>query len=108
MSNETEERLHLIDKFFVRIVSMGEKYGRGDCLTHEQQDPLIEFYDSRFMDKFGPRGQFVSRYYCSTIMESDYPTGLSLDGGVPAWGLSADSMLQVKDFIHRSLSMPSA
>ena len=102
MSNESEKRFHLINKFFVRIVRMGDRYGRRDCLTHPLQDPLIEV-------RFGPRGRFMSRFfYCSTIMDNEYPTGLSLYDGVPAWGLTADTMLQVKEFIRHSLSMPTA
>jgi hypothetical protein len=46
------------------------------------------------------RGQFVSRYYASTLLDgSGYPTGLCLDGGVAEWAVSANGMAQVLDYI---------
>lgn len=74
--------------FLVRLVREGERFGREDCLTHEGEDPLVEFYDVSNTSRFGPRGQFVSRYYLSTLTENyGNPLGLDLDGGVPAWSL---------------------
>jgi hypothetical protein len=71
--------------FNVRLVERGDRYGLDDCLTHDRDDPLVEFYDAKYAgdDRFGPRGQFVSRYYRSTLLETqaDGPTdGLCLDG----------------------------
>ena len=88
-----------VGKYNVRIVNTGDKYGRKDCLTNDNE-PLVEFYDSRYdqADWMG-RGQFVSRYYVDTIMRGDYPGGLSLDGGIPEWTVSADEMRQVKQYL---------
>ena len=91
--------LHL-ERYNVRIVRKGDKYGRDDCLTNEGE-PLVEFYDSRF-DKHGcwmGRGQFVSRYYVSTILGGEYPNGLSLDGGIPEWTVSAEDMAAVQTYL---------
>lgn len=89
-----------IEKFNVRIVKTGDKYGVNDCLTNNEA-PMIEFYDSRFTNGTdGARGQFVTRYYVSTLLDSYYPHGLCLDGGVDAWMVSADGMQQVIKFIE--------
>ena len=53
--------------FNARLILKGETYGLNDVLTHDKPEPLIEFYDARYMHtKFG---QFVSRYYLSTIAD---------------------------------------
>ena len=88
-----------VGKYNVRIVNAGDKYGRNDCLTNDKQ-PLVEFYDSRYdQADFMGRGQFVSRYYVDTIVRGEYPGGLSLDGGIPEWTVSADEMCQVKQYL---------
>lgn len=75
----------------IRIVAMGDGYGLEDRCIHDEQDPLIEFYDLGFQkdravkeSKFGPRGQFVSRYYLSDLI-SDDEGDLDLSGGVSQW-----------------------
>ena len=89
-----------IEKFNVRIVNTGDKYGVNDCLTNTK-GPMVEFYDSRFKSGWDKeRGQFVTRYYVETLINSYYPHGLCLDGGVPAWTVSAEGMQQVIAFIE--------
>ncbi len=90
-----------VQKFNVRIVNTGDKYGRKDQLTNDKQQ-MVEFYDSRYdhADWMG-RGQFVSRYYTSTILNGQYTNGLSLNGGIPAWTVSADGMKQVVEFLRQ-------
>ena len=86
-----------LGKWNVRIVNTGGKYGRAMRLTNNEA-PMVEFYDGRYM--YTPFGQFVSRYYISTILEENsYPTGLCLDGGVPEWQVSASDMQQVITFL---------
>lgn len=83
--------------FNSRIVRKGEKYGLNFCLTHEESEPLVEFYDARFdHTKFG---QFVSRYYVTTLTgECEWShgdsrkTGICLDGGVPDWFVDANQV----------------
>lgn len=81
--------------FNVRVVKKGDKYGRDLCLTNTGET-LVEFYDARY--DFTPLGQFVSRYYLSTLMSPDvYPnSGLSLDLGIPNWTVTAEGMRQVR------------
>jgi hypothetical protein len=90
-----------VEKYNVRIVNTGDKYGRSDCLTNDKQ-AMVEFYDNRFDQKdFMGRGQFVSRYYASTLLDGEYPNGLCLDGGVPEWTVGPEAMQQVIEFIKQ-------
>lgn len=95
----------LIEGFNVRIVEAGDAYGNNGCVTHEGDEPLVEFYDAK-QDKgrFGPLGQFVSRYYCSTLLEHQYPQGLNLQGGVWEWSVSPAGMIAVAAHIRSSTS----
>lgn len=90
-----------LGKWNVRIVKTGDQYGRAMCLTNTKP-PMVEFYDSRYPHT--QYGQFVSRYYISTILNQDgyggqYSNGLCLDGRVPAWNVSAEDMAQVVTFL---------
>lgn len=66
-----------VEGFNVRIVARGDGYGRNDVLTHDHDDPLVEFYDAT-ATRHGPRGYFVSRYYAITILGCR--DGICLDG----------------------------
>jgi hypothetical protein len=91
-----------VEKFNVRFVNVGDKYGRNDCLINDKAS-MVEFYDSRydFPDSMG-RGQFVSRYYVSTLEEGNQNgEGLCLDGGIPEWSVSAEGMKQVLEYIKQ-------
>ena len=88
-------------RFTVRIVREGDRYGLDDCLTHDESGPMAEFYDATYAgdERFSPHGQFVSRYYVSTLMESQHRgRGLDLCGYVPAWTIDARTMEVVYDF----------
>lgn len=90
-----------IEGFNVRIVSKGEAYGRDDCLTHDGDDALVEFYDAKAdPTKFGQRGQFVSRYFTTTLLSVVFPHGIQLEGGVPEWSISPQGMREVKRYIR--------
>lgn len=71
--------------FNVRLIAKGEPYGLPNSGLIADA-PMVEFYDAR-----GARetlGQFVSRYYLSTLLAHHPRTdgfGLCLDGGVRAW-----------------------
>lgn len=90
-----------LGKWNVRIVNTGDNYGRAMCLTNDKA-PMVEFYDVRYPHT--QYGQFVSRYYISTILSQDsrggeYSNGLCLDGRVAAWHVSAEDMAQVVTFL---------
>ena len=91
-----------VDKFNVRVVNKGDKYGRDFCLTHDGDKPLVEFYDVRYPHT--EFGQFVSRYYVETILGEDgygrAEGGLCLDGGnANEWSVSERHMGIVRSFL---------
>ncbi len=84
--------------FRARLLRTNERYGREFSLTHLGGEPIIEWYDARYDDRFDYPGQFVSRYYITTLLASYPEVGsfgrhgepiergpLILDGGVPSW-----------------------
>lgn len=87
--------------FNIRVIKKGDNYGLDDCKTHDEKDPLIEFFDPKYAGQksFGPLGQFVSRYYAETLAEGS--GGLCLDGGIPDWTVSAEQMAQVRELAKR-------
>jgi hypothetical protein len=87
-------------RFTVRTVNRNDGYGVGDAIVHEGDDPIIEFYDlDQDPSKFGERGQFVSRYYASTLAHRG-AGALPLDGGNPAWTVDAAAMTPVLELAH--------
>ena len=59
----------------VRILRRGDRYGLNDCLTHEEDDPIIEFYGTnRTDDEEWKRGHFVapegSKNYAQRVMQN--------------------------------------
>ena len=87
-----------IDKFYVRVVRDGDKYGLNDCLTHGGE-PMAEFYDTRYDHAaWKGRGQFVQRYYVDTLLDGS-EGGLMLMGGVSEWSLSGEDMRTVREYL---------
>ena len=95
--------------FVARMVRHGDRYGLDMCLTHTPKpeydfdSPLIEFYDARYdfdKDTDGtPLGQFVSRYYLSTLhgplRHWTTNQGVQLHGNVAAWSVDPQSLANV-------------
>lgn len=88
--------------FRVRVVHFGGRYGQTDSLVNSSAIPLVEFYDATYAgdDRFGPRGQFVSRYTLDMLdgtseWASGGPIGetlgLNLAGGEDAWQLDREA-----------------
>ena len=84
-----------VGKWSVHLVRTGDTYGRTGSLTHDDPTPLVEFYDTT-------DGQMVTRYYADTLL--DVTGGLSLNGGVPEWTVSAEDMRVVVDWLKRETS----
>lgn len=99
-----------VGRFRVHLVQEGERYGAGggfvygkalsnDCQLYGHGLPLVEFYDvSQDPAKF-PEGQFVSRYFMSTLLGMDSigdsigeMSAFGLDGGVPDWTIRGDDL----------------
>jgi len=83
------------DRWLVRVVKRDDRYGLNDCLVHDEDDPLVEFYDAEYRGsgegrEFGPRGQFVARYYWSTLCKRPRGLGLDLLSYEPKWKLEWD------------------
>ena len=115
-------------RWCVRIVFEGDNYGLNHCLTHDETEPMIEFYDmdseARIkMSKSGDKtvaylaeeyGQFVSRYCWSNlkfdeILNGKTPTdwskrGLNLHGGVSRWSVSSAFMVDAMAAIENELA----
>jgi len=125
------------NRWCVRIVFIGDKYGLKHCLTYGNvdedgdvtDDPMIEFYDMdsgvaeilrNSDDKteayLGKKyGQFVSRYYYSTLKMRDRmgkgsaltdwsQRGLCLHGGVDGWSVSSEFMVKAMAAINTELA----
>jgi hypothetical protein len=87
--------------FNLRIVKPGERYGLNDCLVNDSDsnDALVEFYDARYLHT--PHGQFVSRYCAATFL--DVKGGLCLQGGIPAWSLTAEQVRAAQNTVREYL-----
>lgn len=84
--------------FNVRLVKKGERYGVFDCFVHDDDRPLVEFFDST-KPLHGALGQFVSRYYCETFLSASTRHGLLLDTGSSNWFLSPEQVTLAKEFV---------
>lgn len=85
--------------FNVKVLFKGDRYGLRKCLVHDEDRPLVEFYDARY--DFNPEGQFVSSYYVETILSNNSKdSGLCLDGGIPDWYIDAEAMQEVYRYLQ--------
>jgi len=85
--------------FNMRLVRKGQGYGVKLAVIHDKDEPLVEFYDSRYVFSGEPGaeyGQFVSRYYLRMIMGAG---GINLDGGVDAWTIDAGTMALARQIL---------
>lgn len=97
--------------FNVRLVRRGDRYSydlSGDHyvpVVHEGDDPLVEFYDATYEDddRFTVGlGQFVSRYFLSTLTGAS--GGIALCGHVPEWAVTAGNVADVLATIRALVS----
>lgn len=99
--------------FHVVLVRPGDRYGLNDKLTHEGTEPLVEFWDASFAEdpRFTlGRGQFVSRYYLSTLTGSDglgtprpTTTGLHFCGHAPTWWVTGENVTTAIAAVQKAL-----
>lgn len=92
-----------IGPWTVRIVFKGEHYGLNNVLLHEQDEPLVEFYDAeQDSTKFGPLGQFVSRYFITTLLSRKHSgMPLCLHGGYPNdWTVAGEHMALIERWLE--------
>lgn len=89
-------------KFNVRIVENGDEYGLKNCLTHNEKEPLVEFYDTRYPHT--EYGQFVSRYNIKTLLRNQKDSGICLEGRVPDWYIEGKEMNKVIDWLQEHIN----
>jgi hypothetical protein len=101
--------------FNVRLVRRGDRYGLNDCLVHDKDDPLVEFWDATY--ELDPRftlglGQFVSRYFLGTLTGKDgysghdrrvQPRGIALCGHVPEWTVTSGNVVDAIAAVEAAL-----
>ena len=81
-------------KFLVRVIEQGGRYGRDDVLTHNERDPMIEFW----LISSGENPWFVSRYYMTTLDESEQDgRGILLEGSMPWCVVDAAAVTKVME-----------
>ena len=125
------------NRWCVRMVFIGGQYGLKHCLTYgdaeydkdKHDDPMIEFYDrdsgvaeilrnsddktEAYLGK--EYGQFVSRYYWSSLnfderfgeqkTVTDWSKrGLCLHGGVDGWSVSSEFMVKAMAAVNNELA----
>ena len=81
--------------FTVRIVRQGDRYGLKFGLVHDKAEPLIEFYDQRFQHT--EYGQFVTRYYASTVAATEYPE-ITLYLKISDWFIDGPGLRRAVEF----------
>lgn len=100
-----------LEQWTVRLITKGDPYGAGDCLTYQESKPMVSFYDADYKNKggFGPYGQFTGgSYYLETLQGKDgfsphsheeHRWELSLDTSIPKWTVSANDMNVIMDWL---------
>ena len=78
--------------FTVRLVCKGDTYGLDNGLTHTEDSPLVEFYDTRY--PYTQFGQLISRYCAETLVQHYGPNAIDF-GGSPDWKIDAAVMQEV-------------
>lgn len=82
------------NKFLVRLVRKGDRYGLDHCLVNQENETLVEVYDAEYAHT--EFGQFISRYYMKTLLEGNSRnTGINLYGGEPKWQIDAQNWRKV-------------
>lgn len=88
--------------FTVTIVRKGDHYGRNNCVTHNEDAPMVEFYDARYKRPgFTSAGQFVSRYYLHTLRL--HVGDLNLMGHEPEWRIGAADLKAAIAAVYQAL-----
>ena len=108
--SQTFDKTLPLEKWTVRLIMPGDRYGEKDNLINTGSKPLVEFYDADYKGNpsFGPYGQFTGgRYYLETLQGKDglysnqgeHRCELSLDDSIPKWTVSAKDMNVIMDWL---------
>lgn len=94
-------------EFNVRLLLQGDRYGRDDGLVvWADGPPGVEFYDRRYPHT--RYGQFVSRYYVSTLMQAPKMNGIDLDGGIPDWRIDGSTWRLIEAWLRHITNLGTA
>ena len=110
ISSQTFDKTLPLEKWTVRLIMPGDRYGEKDNLINTGNKPLVEFYDADYKrdPSFGPYGQFTGgRYYLETLQGKDglysnqgeHRRELSLDDSISKWTVSAKDMNVIMDWL---------
>jgi hypothetical protein len=84
-------------KFTATVINKGEQYGLSEI--HDDDEPIVEFRD--VTNATGDsKGQMVSQYFTSTILNHNSNAGLRLDGEFPEWDISAENIRSTQKLIR--------
>lgn len=108
--SQTFDKTLPLEKWTVRLIMPGDRYGEKDNLINTGNKPLVEFYDADYKGdpSFGLYGQFTGgRYYLETLQGKDglysnqgeHRCELSLDDSIPKWTVSAKDMNVIMDWL---------
>ena len=96
--------------FNVRVVYRGGSYGFNDELIYQNDEPLVEFYDTRYKQAdtvCGYRGQFICRYLLTTLQDhmDRWPetTTLGLLGGQPQWSITGGNVREAVKYALKGM-----
>lgn len=110
-----------VGKWRVHLVEPGEGYGVDNNVIYSPEEaskygmnlPMVEFYDTSQDPLRFPGGQFVSRYYASTLLglvrwgddirvSSKNGIGLDLMGYEPSWKVSSEELGKVGAWLEKA------
>lgn len=109
--SQTFDKTLPLEHWTVRLITKGDRYGLDDCLTYDENKPMVSFYDADYKNvgTFGPYGQFTGgSYYLATLQGKDgfsFGAGehrgeLSLMDNVPKWTVSSADMNVIMDWLN--------
>jgi hypothetical protein len=96
------------ETYNVKLVRVGERYGLSGALIAKV--PLVEFYDQKYAGdvRFGPLGQFVTRYELSTLLDHNPAHGIDFVLGEPYWKIDAKALAEAISGLFRDPAMQEA
>lgn len=86
--------------FKVKLIFKGDTYGLKDVYCHDNDMPIVEFYDARYNDTI--HGQLIDRYYLKAVMDLPDGQGLNFYKGVEEWQLSNETLQVVKFWLKHN------
>ncbi len=94
-------------EFLMRLIRVGDAYGRDNCLVNDSGADKVEFFDRDYdFDKDvngAVLGQFTGgRYYVKTFLSDSTlgrGAGFSFDNGVAKWSLDESAYQEAREVL---------